>query len=214
MDLCSGQFRSTVVCPDCKLVSKTFDPYFSVSVPLVKESATEFTLPVVVVRAATPGLRGAFGAASESHNWAEQARAAKLLEAAEEAAKEQQPGEGDEEKEALQPSASMAANNSNSTTSPISKSATNTNAASVQYRKTVKLVLPKAGPMAAVVCTCARRAGQQRSGRGTRHRCVARNAAAARAPAPPAPHWARARGRLSPAAGTERAHANRQRPRS
>ena len=28
VDLCSGQFKSTVVCPDCKLVSRTFDPYF------------------------------------------------------------------------------------------------------------------------------------------------------------------------------------------
>ena len=35
-DLCSGLFRSTLVCPDCGFVSKTFDPFFSVSVPLAK----------------------------------------------------------------------------------------------------------------------------------------------------------------------------------
>ena len=49
VDLCSGQFRSTVVCPDCGLVSKTFDPYFSVSLPLAKESGAAVALQVMVV---------------------------------------------------------------------------------------------------------------------------------------------------------------------
>ena len=48
-DLCSGQFKSTVVCPDCGLKSRTFDAYFSVSLPLAKETATEMIMPVKLV---------------------------------------------------------------------------------------------------------------------------------------------------------------------
>lgn len=34
VDLCQGQLKSTVVCPDCGLKSVTFDPYMFLSVPL------------------------------------------------------------------------------------------------------------------------------------------------------------------------------------
>ena len=50
--------QSTVVCPDCGFVSRTFDPFFSVSVPLAKESATDFALEVAVV--AVSGRRRVF----------------------------------------------------------------------------------------------------------------------------------------------------------
>lgn len=48
-DLCSGLFRSTLVCPDCGLVSKTFDPFFSVSVPLAKAAASSADVPLQVL---------------------------------------------------------------------------------------------------------------------------------------------------------------------
>ncbi len=34
VDLFAGQYKSTIVCPDCKRVSITFDPYLSVSLPI------------------------------------------------------------------------------------------------------------------------------------------------------------------------------------
>mmetsp|Transcript_3613 Transcript_3613/g.8479 ORF Transcript_3613/g.8479 Transcript_3613/m.8479 type:complete len:436 (-) Transcript_3613:554-1861(-) len=49
VDLCGGLFKSTVACPDCGRVSKTFDPYFTVSLPLAKEGRpSEFALQVHV----------------------------------------------------------------------------------------------------------------------------------------------------------------------
>mmetsp|Transcript_40390 Transcript_40390/g.51993 ORF Transcript_40390/g.51993 Transcript_40390/m.51993 type:complete len:992 (+) Transcript_40390:113-3088(+) len=48
-DLCSGQFKSTVVCPDCHLKSRTFDAYFSISLPLAKESATEMMMSIKLI---------------------------------------------------------------------------------------------------------------------------------------------------------------------
>lgn len=42
-DLFGGQFKSVVICPEatCKYVSKTFDPFMLVSLPLNKATATE-----------------------------------------------------------------------------------------------------------------------------------------------------------------------------
>lgn len=34
VDLLVGQYKSTLICPDCKKISITFDPYMSVSLPL------------------------------------------------------------------------------------------------------------------------------------------------------------------------------------
>jgi len=45
LDILCGQFRSHIVCPDCKLESKKFDPFWMISVPLpcVKEKVIEVT---------------------------------------------------------------------------------------------------------------------------------------------------------------------------
>lgn len=34
VDLVAGQFKSTLVCPKCRKVSKTFDPFLSISLPI------------------------------------------------------------------------------------------------------------------------------------------------------------------------------------
>jgi hypothetical protein len=38
VDLFAGLYKSTLVCPDCKKISITFDPFLSVSVPIPNES--------------------------------------------------------------------------------------------------------------------------------------------------------------------------------
>jgi hypothetical protein len=60
------QIVMKVVCPDCGLVSKTFDPYFSVSLPLAKESATEMAFEVIVVRSFSPTAVSTMNIASGS----------------------------------------------------------------------------------------------------------------------------------------------------
>ncbi|XP_058738954.1 ubiquitin carboxyl-terminal hydrolase 8-like [Vicia villosa] len=47
VDLCQGQFRSTLICPFCKKVSITFDPFMYLSLPL--PSTTKRTMTVTVV---------------------------------------------------------------------------------------------------------------------------------------------------------------------
>ena len=34
VDLMAGQYKSTLVCPKCKRISKTFDPFLSLSLPI------------------------------------------------------------------------------------------------------------------------------------------------------------------------------------
>jgi ubiquitin carboxyl-terminal hydrolase 4/11/15 len=47
VDVCQGQFRSTLVCPDCNKSSVTFDPFMYVSLPLPSTSMRTMTLTVV-----------------------------------------------------------------------------------------------------------------------------------------------------------------------
>ncbi|KAK7396784.1 hypothetical protein VNO78_17942 [Psophocarpus tetragonolobus] len=47
VDLCQGQFRSTLVCPICKKVSITFDPFMYLSLPLPSTSIRTMTLTVI-----------------------------------------------------------------------------------------------------------------------------------------------------------------------
>ncbi|XP_020226507.1 ubiquitin carboxyl-terminal hydrolase 8 isoform X2 [Cajanus cajan] len=47
VDLCQGQFRSTLVCPICKKVSITFDPFMYLSLPLPSTTIRTMTLTVV-----------------------------------------------------------------------------------------------------------------------------------------------------------------------
>ncbi|XP_057438932.1 ubiquitin carboxyl-terminal hydrolase 8-like [Lotus japonicus] len=53
VDLCQGQFRSTLVCPTCKKVSITFDPFMYLSLPL--PSTTMRTMTVTVM--STDGIQ-------------------------------------------------------------------------------------------------------------------------------------------------------------
>ena len=34
VDLAAGQFKSTLICPKCRKVSMTFDPFLSISLPI------------------------------------------------------------------------------------------------------------------------------------------------------------------------------------
>ncbi|MED6106190.1 hypothetical protein PIB30_002642 [Stylosanthes scabra] len=47
VDLCQGQFRSTLVCPVCKKVSITFDPFMYLSLPLPSTTTRTMTLTVI-----------------------------------------------------------------------------------------------------------------------------------------------------------------------
>ncbi|XP_028789871.1 ubiquitin carboxyl-terminal hydrolase 8 [Neltuma alba] len=47
VDLCQGQFRSTLVCPVCKKVSITFDPFMHLSLPLPSTTMRTITLTVL-----------------------------------------------------------------------------------------------------------------------------------------------------------------------
>ncbi|KAL0389929.1 UNVERIFIED_CONTAM: Ubiquitin carboxyl-terminal hydrolase 8 [Sesamum calycinum] len=47
VDVCQGQYRSTLVCPVCKKVSVTFDPFMYLSLPLPSTSTRSMTLTVV-----------------------------------------------------------------------------------------------------------------------------------------------------------------------
>lgn len=44
VDLAAGQFKSTLVCPTCRKVSTTFDPFLSISLPIPSFSVIEITL--------------------------------------------------------------------------------------------------------------------------------------------------------------------------
>eukprot|EP01114_Cavostelium_apophysatum_P000522 TRINITY_DN10473_c0_g1_i1.p1 TRINITY_DN10473_c0_g1~~TRINITY_DN10473_c0_g1_i1.p1 ORF type:complete len:811 (-),score=191.91 TRINITY_DN10473_c0_g1_i1:1186-3393(-) len=47
VDLFQGQFKSTIVCPDCKRVSVTFDPFMYTSLPLPVSNSTRFEINVM-----------------------------------------------------------------------------------------------------------------------------------------------------------------------
>ncbi|KAL6567025.1 hypothetical protein OROMI_015429 [Orobanche minor] len=47
VDVCQGQYRSTLVCPICRKVSVTFDPFMYLSLPLPSSSMRTMTLTVV-----------------------------------------------------------------------------------------------------------------------------------------------------------------------
>ena len=52
VDLWQGMYKSTVVCPDCEVVSVTFDPFMDLSVPLpIKQ--TYFSLPTPAAKFAS-----------------------------------------------------------------------------------------------------------------------------------------------------------------
>ncbi|KAM7528247.1 hypothetical protein LguiB_031657 [Lonicera macranthoides] len=53
VDVCQGQYRSTLVCPDCKKSSVTFDPFMYVSLPLPSTSMRTMTLTVVSTNGST-----------------------------------------------------------------------------------------------------------------------------------------------------------------
>ncbi|XP_073150353.1 ubiquitin carboxyl-terminal hydrolase 8 [Henckelia pumila] len=47
VDLCQGQYRSTLVCPICRKVSVTFDPFMYLSLPLPSTTIRTMTLTIV-----------------------------------------------------------------------------------------------------------------------------------------------------------------------
>lgn len=47
VDVCQGQYRSTLVCPICKKMSVTFDPFMYLSLPLPSTSMRTMTLTIV-----------------------------------------------------------------------------------------------------------------------------------------------------------------------
>ncbi|XP_073066317.1 ubiquitin carboxyl-terminal hydrolase 8-like [Primulina eburnea] len=47
VDLCQGQYRSTLVCPVCRKVSVTFDPFMYLSLPLPSTTIRTMTLTIV-----------------------------------------------------------------------------------------------------------------------------------------------------------------------
>ncbi|XP_065865564.1 ubiquitin carboxyl-terminal hydrolase 8 isoform X2 [Euphorbia lathyris] len=47
VDICQGQYKSTLVCPICKKVSVTFDPFMYLSLPLPSTNTRTMTLSVV-----------------------------------------------------------------------------------------------------------------------------------------------------------------------
>ncbi|XP_054816483.1 ubiquitin carboxyl-terminal hydrolase 8-like isoform X2 [Prosopis cineraria] len=54
VDLFQGQFRSTLVCPDCKKVSITFDPFMYLSLPLPSTTMRMITLTVLNTNGINP----------------------------------------------------------------------------------------------------------------------------------------------------------------
>ncbi|XP_022731661.1 ubiquitin carboxyl-terminal hydrolase 8-like [Durio zibethinus] len=47
VDVCQGQFKSTLVCPECKKVSITFDPFMYLSLPLPSTTLRTMTVAVI-----------------------------------------------------------------------------------------------------------------------------------------------------------------------
>ncbi|KAL7154166.1 hypothetical protein ABFS83_04G217200 [Erythranthe nasuta] len=47
VDVCQGQFRSTLICPECRKLSVTFDPFMYLSLPLPSTSTRTMTVTVV-----------------------------------------------------------------------------------------------------------------------------------------------------------------------
>ncbi|PWA63477.1 ubiquitin specific protease domain protein [Artemisia annua] len=47
VDMCQGQYRSTLICPSCKKHSVTFDPFLSLSLPLPSTTMRTMTLTVL-----------------------------------------------------------------------------------------------------------------------------------------------------------------------
>ncbi|EPS63126.1 ubiquitin carboxyl-terminal hydrolase, partial [Genlisea aurea] len=56
VDVCQGQYRSTLVCPICRKVSVTFDPFMYLSLPLPSTSSRTMTLTVVKTHGSGIGL--------------------------------------------------------------------------------------------------------------------------------------------------------------
>ncbi|XP_038901086.1 ubiquitin carboxyl-terminal hydrolase 8 isoform X1 [Benincasa hispida] len=54
VDVCQGQYKSTLVCPICKKVSTTFDPFMYLSLPLPSTTMRTMTLTVVSTDGSTP----------------------------------------------------------------------------------------------------------------------------------------------------------------
>ncbi|GAA0154175.1 cysteine protease [Lithospermum erythrorhizon] len=54
VDVCQGQYRSKLVCPDCRKVSVTFDPFMYLSLPLPSTSTRTMTLTVVKSDGSSP----------------------------------------------------------------------------------------------------------------------------------------------------------------
>ncbi|XP_052138964.1 ubiquitin carboxyl-terminal hydrolase 8-like [Oryza glaberrima] len=46
VDICQGQYKSTLVCPDCRKVSVTFDPFMYLSLPLPSTTMRTMTITV------------------------------------------------------------------------------------------------------------------------------------------------------------------------
>lgn len=46
VDICQGQYKSTLVCPDCKKISITFDPFMYLSLPLPSTVTKTMTVTV------------------------------------------------------------------------------------------------------------------------------------------------------------------------
>ncbi|KAI3412465.1 Ubiquitin carboxyl-terminal hydrolase [Psidium guajava] len=53
VDVCQGQYKSTLVCPVCKKVSITFDPFMYVSLPLPSTTMRTMTLTVITTDGST-----------------------------------------------------------------------------------------------------------------------------------------------------------------
>ncbi|GAB2272615.1 hypothetical protein Dimus_007437 [Dionaea muscipula] len=56
VDLCQGQYRSSLVCPLCKKLSVTFDPFMYLSLPLPSTTMRTMTLTVISTDGMTPPL--------------------------------------------------------------------------------------------------------------------------------------------------------------
>ncbi|GFZ17710.1 ubiquitin-specific protease 8 [Actinidia rufa] len=54
VDVCQGQYRSTLVCPLCRKVSITFDPFMYLSLPLPSTTMRTMTLTVMSTDGSTP----------------------------------------------------------------------------------------------------------------------------------------------------------------
>ena len=47
INLFYGQYKSTLICPDCKNISITFDPFNMLSIPIPDKALTEMTLYLI-----------------------------------------------------------------------------------------------------------------------------------------------------------------------